>query len=223
LNGDDDIDINLIVTREEEFLNELDYLDNRVNIRQGTKVNKKYVDKTNEETPQQNKFLKSNDVKIDQTSDPSKIKEFINFPIPISENGDKIRNDILPYKTLDVIFNKRNTWLNIQHHNPAGIVYDIWDRDRWLPLIEKRDPEKICVNHSDIPAFYSFKNFCPPFPEDELIQMKKNILKSLANGLKLTRNQKNYSTTIKKVSTGSKQGLISINKISHQKLFFIFF
>jgi len=216
LNGDDDIDINLIVTKEEDFLKELDYLDNRVNIRQGTKVNKKFTDKSQDEFIQQNNLQKTSEIKIDDAIDPSKIKEFINFPMPYLKNGDKIRNDILPYKTLDVIFNKRNIWLNIQNHNPAGILFDIWDRDRWYPLLEKRDEERININHSDIPAFYSFKNFTPPFSEDELIQMKKNILKSLSNGIKLSRNQKNYSTTIKKVII---QNIIIIYLINFLKNF----
>lgn len=203
LNGDEDIDINLIVTKEEDFINELDFLDNRIkNRNQSNYIENTPFEKNTSEKTKNTKTNKTLPVKIEETTDLSKIKEFINFPMPqIMEKGLKIKNDILPYKTIDIIFNKRNIWMNLQHHNPAGIFYDIWDRDRWFPVIEvSRDPEKININHSDIPAFYSFKNFCPPFIDDELIIMKKNILKSLSNGIKLTRNQKNQSTTIKKVN-----------------------
>ncbi len=155
--------------------------------------------KSKDEFIQLNNLRKFSSIKMDETTDPSKVKEYFNFPIPISQNGEKIKNDTLPYKTIDVVFNKRNIWLNLQNQNPSGIFYDLWDRDRWLPVIEKRDSEKILINHTDIPAFYSFKNICPPFSEDELIVMKKNIIKNLSNGLKLTRSQKNYATTIKKV------------------------
>jgi centrosomal protein CEP76 len=174
-------------------------LDNRVNIRQGQRVNKEYAEKSNDEFIKHNKLQKEDEIKVDDRQDLSKIKEFVNFSMP-KRSDVKIRNDVLPYKTIDVIFNKRNIWINLQHHNPAGIFYDIYDRDRWLPLFRKTETDRININHSDIPAFYSFKNFCPPFPEDDLITMKKNIIKSICNGFKLTRNQKNYSTNIKKVN-----------------------
>ncbi len=201
LNGDDDIDINLIVTREEDFIKDLDFLDNRVNIRQGQKINKEYSEKSNDEFVKLNKLEKHKEIKMDDELDLNKIKEFINFPMPnLNKNSmKKYKNDVLPYKTIDVIFNKRNIWLNLQNHNPVGIIYDIYDQNRWFPLICRFDGDKKEINHNDIPAFFSFKSFSPPFPEDDILQMKKNIIKSISNGFKLTRNQKNYSTTIKKV------------------------
>ncbi|KFH14890.1 hypothetical protein TGMAS_240910C [Toxoplasma gondii MAS] len=33
----------------------------------------------------------------------------------------------LPYRSLDIMFNNRNVWLNIQDGNPAKVWFDIWD------------------------------------------------------------------------------------------------
>ena len=171
------------------------------NKKPGNKINKSNTPKILETNVKKTPNLKQiSEEKIDESDDLTKIKEFNYFDLKSSYKN--VKNDILPYKSIDCIYNKRNIWLNLQHQNPAGIYYDIWERERWFPLITFFDSdEKEYINQIDIPAFYSFKNFCPPFPEDELIIMKKNILKSLNNGFKLTRNQKNLPTNIKKVKS----------------------
>jgi hypothetical protein len=42
----------------------------------------------------------------------------------------------LPYKTIDLIYNHKNIWANLQHPDPALIHYHIHMPDRWLPLIQ---------------------------------------------------------------------------------------
>lgn len=44
----------------------------------------------------------------------------------------------LPYTQIDVIFNHKNVWANLQNHNPAAIYYHLHDETKWLPLV--RDP-----------------------------------------------------------------------------------
>ena len=40
-----------------------------------------------------------------------------------------------PYMTIDCIFNKQNTWINLQNHeDPLKTMYDIWDKKLWYPL-----------------------------------------------------------------------------------------
>ena len=41
----------------------------------------------------------------------------------------------MPYHTIDVIFNHKNIWANLQNANPQVIKYDIHDNTQWLPLI----------------------------------------------------------------------------------------
>jgi len=41
----------------------------------------------------------------------------------------------LPFHTIDIIFNHKNIWANLQNPNPANIYYHIHDNTKWLPLI----------------------------------------------------------------------------------------
>ena len=41
----------------------------------------------------------------------------------------------LPFHTVDLIFNHKNVWANLQNPNPARIMYDIHDNTKWLPLV----------------------------------------------------------------------------------------
>lgn len=44
----------------------------------------------------------------------------------------------LPFKQLDLIFNHKNIWANLQAPDPAVIWYDLHDQERWLPLIQDK-------------------------------------------------------------------------------------
>lgn len=41
----------------------------------------------------------------------------------------------LPFGTIDLIFNHKNIWANLQNQDPARIYYHIHDDTKWLPLI----------------------------------------------------------------------------------------
>ena len=41
---------------------------------------------------------------------------------------------ILPYKTIDVVFDSTNCWLNLQHFSPAVVLYDLWNPMYWHPF-----------------------------------------------------------------------------------------
>ena len=41
---------------------------------------------------------------------------------------------ILPYKTIDVIFDHTNVWMNLQNFCPNSIYYDLWNSDYWHPF-----------------------------------------------------------------------------------------
>ena len=41
---------------------------------------------------------------------------------------------ILPYKSIDVIFDHTNCWMNLQHFCPISILYDLWNPDYWHPF-----------------------------------------------------------------------------------------
>jgi hypothetical protein len=41
----------------------------------------------------------------------------------------------LPFQAIDIIFNHKNIWANLQDQNPQNIFYHIHDEEQWLPLI----------------------------------------------------------------------------------------
>ena len=42
-----------------------------------------------------------------------------------NEDGIHIDNVILPFDTIDIIFNRRNIYANTQFHNPCHIKYNL--------------------------------------------------------------------------------------------------
>lgn len=66
--------------------------------------------------------------------------------LPVEEFNDPITGavvvddfDKLPFHTVDIIFNHKNIYANLQNSNPREILYEIHDMAKWLPLI--RDPD----------------------------------------------------------------------------------
>ena len=41
---------------------------------------------------------------------------------------------ILPYKTIDVVFDNTNCWMNVQHFCPNSIFFDLWNPLYWHPF-----------------------------------------------------------------------------------------
>jgi len=56
------------------------------------------------------------------------------FKDPTNKNK-KVKDIKLPFSTVDLIFNHKNVWCNLQNENPAKIMYHIHDEMKWLPLI----------------------------------------------------------------------------------------
>ena len=43
----------------------------------------------------------------------------------------------LPFQSIDIIFNHKNVWANLQNPNPAVIFYHIHDETKWMPLVSE--------------------------------------------------------------------------------------
>jgi centrosomal protein CEP76 len=112
----------------------------------------------------------------------------------------KIKNDILPYKTIDCIFNKKNVYINLQNPDPVRISFDIYDNKLWYNVLRDKDKDgKEIIWKNDIPTFYSFRNFASPYSDDEIDLMKKQILRYVNDTIKNVRMLKNMSTKMKRV------------------------
>jgi len=135
-----------------------------------------------------------------------------------SKNEKKVISQ-LPYLTIDCIFNKQNTWINLQRQeDPLKIMYDIWDENLWYPLnyisnntepdgrnkneIEKKekDNNKELINMDDIPAFFSFKDLIKPFTEEKLKTIQKNITEILKENIRALRKNDNKKTKFANVN-----------------------
>jgi hypothetical protein len=93
----------------------------------------------------------------------------------------------LPYDSIEVVFNDRNTWANRQNHHPASITYD-FDEDpeevgsdgmKWEPLLKNAEDEKshpfqcICPNVSVQPALRP--NIIDDLQDDLRTEMMQNL------------------------------------------------
>ena len=71
-----------------------------------------------------------------QREDKHLLPQTENFIDPLTKQKGKIKDDYkLPYQAIDIIFNHKNVWANMQNPNPQVIWYHIHDNTKWLPLI----------------------------------------------------------------------------------------
>ena len=96
-------------------------------------------------------------------------------------------NDILPYSTIDVVFNNSFCFMNRQHPDPAKILYDLYDYNLWYPIYK----------YENFESCYNFDSFSSPYSKEELLNIKVLIVKNIQNLIKLKRSQKNLDTNIK--------------------------
>lgn len=58
------------------------------------------------------------------------------FTDAVTSKEVKMDKDVkLPYPAIDIIFNHKNMWANLQNTNPAKIMYHIHEPTQWLPFI----------------------------------------------------------------------------------------
>jgi centrosomal protein CEP76 len=99
-------------------------------------------------------------------------------------------NDIsLPYRTIDVIFNNSNIYLNLQYFDPAKILYDIFDTTLWHPFIPN-------FNKNFLP-FYPPPVFYPNILKDPALKLQNKLLKEIRVGISALRSGKNKGTSWK--------------------------
>lgn len=209
LNGNEDINTNLIVESSKDIISEMEYVEAHVGITTGNhyhNINYNGKNITEEEYYNKNKLVKKlgkltdDEFKGNKSEAP---REFLWKPEYEKDNdGLQIKNDVLPFRTIDVIFNKKNIFLNLQNPNPAGILFDIYNKEKWFSVLKIKDPNSAdpkdtIIWKQDIPAFYSFKNFLPPLSEEEIDTMRKTITSSIITTIKIIRNQKNLSSFFK--------------------------
>jgi hypothetical protein len=185
-------------------------MEQHTNVKLGTKFENLVGNgKVDEEFLIHNNLVKKKNGKIfynlvggDQEHDDKKQKNMakdFEWKREYSNRKKKVKNDILPYKTIDIVFNKKNIWINLQNPDPVRIIYDLYNNQRWMSVLKTRnDAGKEMIWKNDIPTFYSFRNFASFYTEDEMEATKKSILKAVNEAIRSTRMIKNLSTKFKR-------------------------
>eukprot|EP00347_Sterkiella_histriomuscorum_P007723 403347806 len=124
-------------------------------------------------------------------------------------NAEKV---VLPYSQIDVIFNHKNIWANLQNPNPAQIYFHLHNESQWLPLI------------SDL-------NIKHPLILQEELELKKQLeeeLKPTPANLQNQENDKDQTAAdkekLKKQRKGKRETLLDYKiKGDYLKPFFSFY
>ena len=95
--------------------------------------------------PQKNKFIKAEERKkqLDEEMNPEKHllpKDFYTTTKPRRKHEDGFK---LPWHAIDIIFNHKGIWSNLQNSDPAKIKYHIHKTEDWLALIQDPLPTDI--------------------------------------------------------------------------------
>jgi hypothetical protein len=208
LNGDEDIDTELIPQVAKDIMDEMDYMEIHLDMKKGYR----YAQSNNSHIAEE-EYIRVNGLqkkKVVKEEDENKGTQNIEaqkfeWQDEFADDMDEILNEVMPYRTIDVIYNKKNIFINKQNPNPAGIRFDLYDRDKWFSVLKIKEPAITDINQAkiwkqDIPAFYSFKNFLPYYSDEDIDQMKKNIISTVTNTIKIVRNQKNLNSFFKSVN-----------------------
>jgi hypothetical protein len=128
-------------------------------------------------------------------------------------------DEILPYKTIDFIFNKSNIFVNLQNADPVKIFFDIFHPSLWSKLIysdkpvmvndeeidkknnqfEKKQLTNVLISdkyfyNEDIPPFYTYKTINNTYNKEDINIKVLSIKKSLKDCIRKIRMEKNLTT-----------------------------
>ena len=62
-------------------------------------------------------------------------QDLFRYPERNPKSGKTVDPVSLLYHKIDLVFNHKNVWANMQHYDPAHIYYNLHDDAQWLPLI----------------------------------------------------------------------------------------
>ncbi|EWC87175.1 hypothetical protein PFNF54_03951 [Plasmodium falciparum NF54] len=100
-------------------------------------------------------------------------------------NDIPIGGPSLPYKTIDLIFNHKNIYVNLQHSSPLNIWYDYWKFDFWFPFSS--------IEYNLQPSF-TIKSFTHKMEDMELDKIAKELRTNIEKNINIYRASRNLST-----------------------------
>jgi hypothetical protein len=94
--------------------------------------------------------------------------------------GKKVNSpDILPWGSIELIFNHKNIWANIQHQNPSKIMYELHNTNQWRPFLSVWNGKVEMPWLSKVGAFYSVSNLEAPISPEDIARIETMILKDI--------------------------------------------
>ena len=90
-----------------------------------------------------------------------------------------ISPDLLPWGSIELIFNHKNIWANIQHQNPSKIMYELYNTKQWRPFLSVWNGKIELPWLSKVGAFYSISNLEAPISTENIVSLETMIMKDI--------------------------------------------
>lgn len=160
----------------------------------GPMIDDNYLKKNNEEKKENPFNFIQDDSKIKEITEIGTTKNFLPVDIFKDSSGQVVEEIILPYETIDLIFNQNNIYANCQFHSPEQIYYNLYEKSQWLPyfMIDNN------IWRGKFEPFYSVCNFGPVYSPSLVKKMTDALIKEMRVGIAAARSGKNLPTKFKK-------------------------
>ena len=93
----------------------------------------------------------------------------------------------VPYRNIDILFNNKNIYMNLQHFDPSRILYDLYDTTLWHPFVPK--------NTKIFTAFYPPPILSPPLLFPAAKRLHASIQREMKIQISALRSGKNLGTS----------------------------
>lgn len=125
-------------------------------------------------------------------------KENMNAIHDFYVDGKKVKSpDMLPWGSIELIFNHKNIWANRQHQNPSKIMYEIWNTDQWRPFLSFWDGKNEWPWLNKVGSFHSISNMEAPITPEEIIRIQTMVLKDIKFTISCQRSGLNLESNFK--------------------------
>jgi hypothetical protein len=95
-------------------------------------------------------------------------------------NGTKVTSlDLIPWGSIELIFNHKNIWANIQHQNPSKIMYEISNPNMWRPFLAYWDGKVEMPWLNKVGSFHCISNLEAPIQPEEITAIETMVLKDI--------------------------------------------
>jgi len=101
-------------------------------------IDENFIRKKNEDEkdPEFNFMKEENNKSIEKEMNSEKDQYVLPIDKFVDAEGEEVMPVVLPYETIDIIFNRNNIFANYQYFDPTSCLYDIYDTNRWRPFID---------------------------------------------------------------------------------------